>query len=587
MRAVRILPLPVLLLIIGPCAAEAGKGSGGGRPNVDSVLAIPYNDMVRDLGASHTLYLDALARARASGDRLAEGRLRQQLSTITYLEGQFDSAVYHGHAAERIYRELGDMERLGGMLCDLGFGMKRRDLDRAFVLYRQGLAILEEIEPPPNLSRAYNNFAPLYEMRGDLDSAFHYARMGLVETETFHDSTGLPYSLNRVAGYLMTRGNFDEALALFQRADTIRRLTDDLHGLADQQAYFGDLYQAAGDHQRAIVHFDRSLERSTALSYAYLRQYCLERLAECYEAVGDPAAALHATRAAHAIKDSLQNEKNSRTIIELEGRYKVAEKDRAIAELGATAERRRFYTWLGLAAVVVAFALGLLLHQHRQRRLRAERDAAIIAEREAGLKAVFEATETERGRLARELHDGIGQQLGGLKHRLEALREKAPLGEVIGIVDDTSREVRDLAHQMMPKALVRLGLVPAMDEMVQRAFKGSAVKAGFDHFGMEAPMAPEAATGLYRIAQELISNVLKHAKATEVDIQLFRNKDHIVLMVQDNGMGYDPARRSQGIGLMNIADRSRALGGTFDMDGSVGGGTLSTVRIPATTPSRT
>lgn len=554
---------------------------------VDSVLAITYNDRVRDLPHSQDVLQQALSEARSQHRREARAELHRQLSVITGLMGQLDSSVYHGLAAADMFRELGDPLPLGTMLCDLGHGLKRRDLPRAFIHYREGIAILESVDAQEALTRAYNNYAPLHELNGDNDSALYFARKGLVLVEAQQDSVGLPYSLNRVATYLLIQQRFEEARDLMLRADTIRRLTNDEHGLADQQVYFGDLYQSWGRTAEAIVYFEEGARRARAMAFPYLEQYCHERLAECREKLGDASGALHHTRRAFAIKDSLFNESSSKTIFELEQRYQVAEKDRSIAELGAAAARRQLYIWISLIALVLVVVSGLLFHQVKQRRLRAERDAAIIAERDAGLKAVFDATESERRRLAAELHDGIGQQLGGLKHRLESIKNSnglaEPLAEVIHIVDDTSREVRDLAHQMMPKALSRVGLVPALQEMLQRSFHGTGVQCTFDHFGVEADLRPELATGLYRIAQELVGNILKHAQATQVDVQLLRNKEHLVLLVQDNGKGYTPGT-SSGIGIRNITDRARSLGGTFTISGTAQQGTEASVRVPIQAP---
>lgn len=573
--------LLIALLVLG---ALDTHGQRAARPSVvDSVLGMPYNTLVADLPASEALLKEALDEATRSGRSTELGNLHRLLSIVEGLAGSTDSATYHSLKAVEHFRSNGDKLMLGLMLCDMGHGTKRRDLDQAFAYYREGLPMLEELEARQELTRAYNNFSMLFEMRGDIDSALYYGRKGLALKEALHDSTGLPYGLNRVALYLLHKERFEEARDLILRADSIRRMTKDEHGLAEQQIYFGDLYKAWGKPAQAIAYFEEAIRRARLVKVPYMEQYCQEMLAELHEQQGDAPAALAATRRAFAIKDSLFNERNSQTILDLEQRYKVAEKDRALAELSAESTRRQLLAWLSLGALALVVVSGLLWYQVKQRRLRAERDAAIIAERDAGLKAVFDATESERRRLAAELHDGIGQQLGGLKHRLESIKSNNghsdPLEDVIHIVDDTSREVRDLAHQMMPKALGRLGLAPALQEMLQRSFHGTGVQCAFDHFGVDGELRPELATGLYRIAQELVGNIIKHAHATQVDVQLLRNKDHLVLLVQDNGKGFAPTSAS-GIGIRNITDRARSLGGTFTISGTPQEGTEARVRVP-------
>lgn len=569
-------------MLLAPVRAWALPPQPAPAP-IDSVVAMPYNTMVADLPASETILKQALAEAYRTGRADALGQLHRLLSMVNSLAGSPDSSTYHGLRAVEHFKAQENRLMIGLMLCDLGHGIKRRDLDRAFAYYREGIPILEDLEARPELTRAYNNFSILYEMRGDIDSALYFGRKGLVLVEELSDSTGIPYALNRVALYLLHKQHFEQARDMIMRADTIRHLTNDVHGMAEQRLYFGDLYQAWGKLPEAIAWFTSSIHTARAVKVPYQEQYAQERLAELYELQGDASAALEATRRAFAIKDSVFNERNSKTIIDMEKRYEVAEKDRAIAQLGAEAARRQLYIWLSLGALVLVSVLGLLLYQTKQRRLRAERDAAIIAEREAGLKAVFDATENERGRLARELHDGIGQQLGGLKHRLEHLRGQegsAPLGEAIGIVDDTAAEVRGLAHQLMPKSLSRLGLVPAMQDLVSRTFDGTGISAVFDHAGVGEDVAPEIATGVYRIAQELISNVLRHAQAGAIDIQLLRNKGYLLLLVQDDGVGLGTVSTGGGIGLRSMSDRARALGGTFAIERAGDRGTLATVRIP-------
>jgi two-component system NarL family sensor kinase len=572
------------LVLTAPLLCVPGVRAQEEAISIDSALHIPYNTMVQDLAGSEVIFRHALREAYDLHRTDALGPLHRQLSTVLFLAGAIDSATYHGLQAAEQFRLLNDRVQLGTMLCDVGHIMKRYDQVQALRYFREGIAILEAVGAKPELPRAYNNLAMAFEHAGARDSALHYARKGLALVEEMGDTTGLPYALNRVAFNLLPTGRFDEARGLILRADSIRRRINDAHGLSEQRLYFGDLYQAWGRTTEAIEWFTSAVHAARSVKVPLHELYAQERLAELYQEQRDAEGALTAMRRYFAIKDSLFSERNSRTILELEKRFEVAEKDRAIALLMAQSARRQLIIWLGLGTLALVVVVGLLFHQVRQRRARAAHDAAVIAEREAGLKAVFSATEQERSRLARELHDGVGQQLGGIKHRLEALKDRAPLQDLIQIVDDTSREVRSMAHQMMPRALERLGLVPAMEEMVRQTFYGTPTRATFEHFGVADELPRETATGLYRIAQELIGNVLKHAQAGEVDIQMYRNKDHLVLMVQDNGKGFAPGPRP-GIGLMNITDRARALGGTFEIETSPEGGTLATVRVPAPIPA--
>jgi signal transduction histidine kinase len=574
----------ILLLLFLGCARSL-VAQPAGKAFVDSVLAVPYDVLVGDLNTSYTTLHRALLATRGSSDRIAEGRVCGKLAVVHHLLNQLDSSTYYGLKAVDLFREAGDRVLLGDALCSLGHEVKGSDLPQAFVYYRQGLSMLEAEQALAALTGSYDNFGVVHALNNDGDSALFYYRKALALKEQLHDSIGIPYSLNKIAVALLPQGRFEEALALMQRADTIRHAINDRMGLADQPVYFGDLYQAWGRYAEAIAQFTIGIERSVAVAFPYLRQYSFERIAECHEALGDHRAALAATKRATQVRDSIQGANTTRTILELKERFNAAEKDRAIALLNERAARRQLYTWLSLIALVLVVVIGLYLHQLRQRRVRAERDAAIIREREAGLKAVFQATEEERRRLARELHDGVGQQLGGLKHRLEHLRAQADtdaVNETITIVDDTAREVRDLAHQLMPKALSRLGLVPALEDLVQRTFSGTAITASFEPFAVPDELPVDMTTGLYRITQELLNNILKHAQAGTVEVQLLGNRGHVVLIVQDNGRGVQAGKAAPGIGLLNIADRVRALNGTFALESTPGQGTAATVRVPIT-----
>ena len=212
----------------------------------------------------------------------------------------------------------------------------------------------------------------------------------------------------------------------------------------------------------------------------------------------------------------------------------------------------------------------------------------MIAEREQGLKALVESTDAERKRIASELHDGVGQLLTGLKYRVEAaVKDRPELKDVLTLADDASREVRGIAHRMMPRALGDLGLAPALAYMLDKSLKLPGMHHNFEHFGLEQRLPHHMETGVYRIAQELLNNTIKHAQAQNVQVQLLRNKGHLVLIMEDDGVGIDPARATNGMGLRGLRDRARVLHGTLDIEPGVDRGTIATLRVPLTNGNST
>ncbi len=233
-----------------------------------------------------------------------------------------------------------------------------------------------------------------------------------------------------------------------------------------------------------------------------------------------------------------------------------------------------------------------MIWQGNRKRLQAERDAAIIDEREQGLNAVITATEEERQRIAKDLHDGVVQSLTGIRLNMAqqarlltdlSPEAKSSLKETTSNLDDSISEIRGISHQMMPRALQETGLVPALEDMLEKSLGSTDIKFEFEHHRVEGERyESRKEVSLYRIAQELVNNVIKYSEAKAVSVQLFKTKSHLALIVEDNGKGFeyeDQANRN-GIGLMNIASRVQAVQGELDYQPSPKQGTVATIRIP-------
>jgi signal transduction histidine kinase len=235
----------------------------------------------------------------------------------------------------------------------------------------------------------------------------------------------------------------------------------------------------------------------------------------------------------------------------------------------------------------------------------AEPNAALQAEtnehgraeqaRQLLLRQLVTAQEEERRRIARELHDQMGQDLTVLMLGLKALRDAAPgdspvherVESLQALATRIGREVRSLALQLRPPALDDLGLVATLANYVELWSARALVAGDFHTTGLEEQRLPSSIeTALYRLAQEALTNVLKHAQATSVSLIIERRADAVHMIVEDDGAGFDvAAARStahieQRLGLVGMDERVAHLGGTLTIESAPGSGTTVFVRIP-------
>ena len=214
------------------------------------------------------------------------------------------------------------------------------------------------------------------------------------------------------------------------------------------------------------------------------------------------------------------------------------------------------------------------------------------AARQALLESLVKAQEEERGRLARELHDGAGQTLTSLLVRLKTLEKRkssSDLGPALGgmqeIVSQTIEQIRELSYRLRPAALEEFGLSTAIETLMQDTAKNSGLKIICDCELEKCELPEEIEVALYRIAQEGLTNVLRHASAGAIKLELKAVQDGIQLSIEDDGVGFDPGHLPNNtgkrhLGLVSMRERAEMLGGTLDVYTALRKGTTIQVFIP-------
>jgi len=203
------------------------------------------------------------------------------------------------------------------------------------------------------------------------------------------------------------------------------------------------------------------------------------------------------------------------------------------------------------------------------------------------VRRVVAAQELERRRLARELHDETGQALTSILLGLRALEEapddderRQAAGDLRELVVSTLQDVRRLAVELRPKALDDFGLVPALERLVDSFSEQSGIEVQLES-RLPERLSPEVETALYRIVQEALTNVLKHASARHVSILLVRRERSVSAVIEDDGQGFVPSEaREDGLGLVGMRERLELVDGRFDVESQPGAGTTIVAEVP-------
>ena len=240
--------------------------------------------------------------------------------------------------------------------------------------------------------------------------------------------------------------------------------------------------------------------------------------------------------------------------------------------------------WVFLATAIIAGQLIVVLRRRAQQARRREQETRLLSQQAQELAAL-----QERQRLARELHDSVSQALYGISLGAHTAREAldsnpgeaiAPLEYVIALAGAGLTEMRALIFELRPESLATEGLITALSKQV--AVLSSRYKLSVDaELGEEPTLSVEGKQALYRISQEALHNIVKHAHASTVTLRLARQDDELVFEVHDDGKGFDPTETFPGhLGLRSIQERAAQLGGTCSIESGPSQGTRLRVHIP-------
>ena len=392
--------------------------------------------------------------------------------------------------------------------------------------------------------------------------------------------------------YYDLTGNFTKALSSYQLAYHYADKNNNLYLKSEAADNLAILFFKTKNFSKSYYFATEANQIALQLNHLKVAASTFNTLKKIAEVKGNYKEALLYAELFKTYSDSASNEATQKTTLSLESKYQSQKKEKEIALLKienaekelATVKRNRLLLIGGISAAAIMLLLGLLYRSSNSKKILALKEQDIqkeqikFLERQQeiiSLQSMVNGQEAERTRIAKDLHDGLGglfstikMYLSTLQHEQEALKNNSLFGKSYELIDTASDEVRRIAYNMMPEVLVRLGLIPALQDICSTISSGKKIQVKLQSYGMEKRLDANTEIMLYRIIQELLNNIIKHSQANEAIVQFNRDAERLMITVEDNGKGFKAADVDDKThrGLEIIKNRVSYLHGKFSID---------------------
>jgi len=584
--------------------------------------------------ATRELTLSIKAQRKAD-----EAQAESDLGNIYNRKAAYDTALVHYQKALALRKALGHEEKMAGIYANIAtVYMRQSKFSQALELEFNSLKLFEKLGRTANQANLLGNIGNIYNELGQYASAMEFFRKGFAISEKYPlirgnirvNMGGLKFTQSMRDSVVVDQTALDSAIYFYLDAENylkkvnadynlaavyndlgriytsnkqyalaitysnlsldIRRRLSDRLGVGLSLLAIGDLYYKTGRTQEALQQLEESASILEDLQQYYSLKDALIKLSNIYQAKGDYKKALQYFAHYAATSEKLYSNENAAKMAEMKTLYETEKKDLELLKTRAELDRQhqkiliRNIT-IGAVIVVLLFIVmtGYFYIRKRSLQQKAELDAELARQNAIRAKAVIEAEEHQRMRIARDLHDGIGQLLSAARLNIGSMQRNednaTAMTNALSLLDDSIKEVRSVSHEMMPGTLMKQGLESALREFMGKL---QGLKTELTVVGITERLPTEKEMIVYRAIQELVTNTIRHAQAKRLSVQVIQHDKELTVMVEDDGKGYDTTtiHQAAGIGLKNIVSRIEFAGGAIYFDSSLGKGSTTTVEIP-------
>ncbi|HEY0272826.1 MAG TPA: sensor histidine kinase [Chitinophaga sp.] len=459
--------------------------------------------------------------------------------------------------------------------------INRKEYGKAYPYLVKSIALMDNNASFPDKAGIFLTAAYTMYCQDSLDKMKYF--LDKAEQSLQHTATAAEWSVfyTYEAGYYTKQKAFARAQELCRRAIALQAEYPNRNNLYNAYSMLQANYSAQNDFGHALACADTIYRMAGKDQDTGFLLSSLHDLSELSAKTGHIADAYQYLSAYTVLKDSTDAQQTLLKLSEMEMRYQSAQKEQQILQLRnhAKIQKLLFYGLAALALLMLAF----LLYWLRQKRAQTGQQLqSLNQQREIAVtQALLTGEERERSRLARDLHDGLGGMLAGVKMNLSRIAEKAAgtlqdeLHETVHQLGDSVNELRHIARNMMPESLLRSGLQGALRDLCE-SYMTPQRRIALNIFNVSEAILPQHQLMIYRLIQEIISNAVKHSGAHRILVQCTQAGQTFFITVEDNGKGFEvnnPAH--EGMGLKNIRNRVNFLKGNIHIDSSAEGAIIN------------
>ena len=459
----------------------------------------------------------------------------------------------------------------------------------------------KKTEEPLYLARAFVMIGDIYNHDNNLQSSLLNYNSAIDELEKIDDTIRIALvKMNIATAYNTISKQADSALYYLKDILPILKKVNSKQFLFVNYNNQGEAYKEKGDYSKALKYYLEAEAISLNEYDKKTRKILYENLSDLFYKNEDYENAFLYADKLIKVKDSIGDTEQNIGIAEIQEQFdnEKLRADNLESEAKRTQNRNAAY---GLAGGLLTVSIiGFLLFKNTKRKqyiaeqekeLEIQKKEKILKEQELStIDAMIEGQEKERQRLASDLHDSVGATITSARLQFEHLEknrgnlpnENELFDKVGSLIENVQKEIRAMAHLKNSGVIAKKGLLPALEKLAKNASGTNNLQVEVQDFGLEDRLENTLEITIFRIIQELVTNVIKHANASEAQISITQHSDSLSIIVEDNGSGFNTQQfqNKEGMGLSNIERRVEHLEGTMEADSMPGKGTSVLIDIP-------